>query len=283
MATFSPKRYYFAFGSNMHAEQMSNRCPGSMYEGTAVLTGYRWQINKRGVANVVPLACAEVEGLVFSVTKNDERALDRFEGVKSGHYQKLGVWLRFQPVSTVEARQLTLDLASAQELSPRLRPQGIEVHIQALTYVSRVTEDGPIRDEYVKRMSWAIRDGLALGISRIYIRESLIPAVQGHAAESVVEFQRPQTQLVASVSKTTGEPNATLVGQGVEPVILEQSRAEHKRRYRSELAYANAYDAMRDRQHHFWAKDNSPHESTREAVVADPDELQDSTAERTTK
>ncbi|TEA16277.1 hypothetical protein C8034_v001458 [Colletotrichum sidae] len=84
---------YFAYGSNLHIAQMAERCPGSSFKGKATLAGWRWQINKRGVANVVRVDpkdssnCA-VEGLVFSVTSKDLRSLDRSEGVSRGFYQR---------------------------------------------------------------------------------------------------------------------------------------------------------------------------------------------------
>ncbi|TDZ54365.1 hypothetical protein CTRI78_v006385 [Colletotrichum trifolii] len=84
---------YFAYGSNLHIAQMAERCPGSSFKGKATLAGWRWQINKRGVANVIRVdpkdssSCA-VEGLVFSVTPKDLRSLDRSEGVSRGFYQK---------------------------------------------------------------------------------------------------------------------------------------------------------------------------------------------------
>lgn len=79
---------YFAYGSNIHVAQMAERCPRSLFVGTASLSGFRWQINQRGVANVVRSKNDCVEGLVYLVDAEDERRLDRSEGVSSGYYQK---------------------------------------------------------------------------------------------------------------------------------------------------------------------------------------------------
>lgn len=72
---------YFAFGSNLHLAQMSLRCPSSKYISPARLRNYRFQINERGYANVVPSAGDHVEGLVYELSGDDERRLDVNEGV----------------------------------------------------------------------------------------------------------------------------------------------------------------------------------------------------------
>jgi hypothetical protein len=83
----SERTLYFAYGSNLHVAQMAERCPDSLFMGKATLPGFRWQINQRGVANVVeagPRLC--LEGLVYAVTAADRRALDRSEGVARQFY-----------------------------------------------------------------------------------------------------------------------------------------------------------------------------------------------------
>ncbi len=81
-------KYYFAYGSNIHLSQMARRCPSSTFIGKAILPGFRWQINTRGVANVVESSDHVVEGLLYDVSCQDERVLDRSEGVSKGFYQK---------------------------------------------------------------------------------------------------------------------------------------------------------------------------------------------------
>src|SRR6478609_7450773 len=71
---------YFAYGSNLHLAQMAHRCPGSVFKGKAILDSYRWQINERGVANVVESGSDHsVEGLLYMIGPKDERTLDRSE------------------------------------------------------------------------------------------------------------------------------------------------------------------------------------------------------------
>jgi hypothetical protein len=254
MATFIRKRYYFAFGSNMHLEQMGARCPGSIFEGTAVLHGWRWQINNRGVANIVqqhqPTNQA-VEGLVFSITEQNERALDRFEGVRRGHYERLDVWLQFKPVFPMETRLLASELQSPQGVSAQSLPLGIEVHIQALTYISRVIEDGPIREEYVARMERAVRDALSLGMSEGYAQGPLMRVIHGPIMKSI-DSER-QGRRVSGHPQRADEPRDS--GATI-------SSAEHRRRHDTELAYADSHDAKRKEQRHQIQRAQSPPQRT---------------------
>ena len=79
---------YFAYGSNMDLAQMSDRCERSATIGVATLPSHRFIINTRGVATVVPDPASAVRGLLWRITGDDERALDRYEGVAKGLYRK---------------------------------------------------------------------------------------------------------------------------------------------------------------------------------------------------
>lgn len=49
-----PKKYYFAYGSNLAHTQMARRCPSAGSPvGVALLRGWKWIINERGYANIV--------------------------------------------------------------------------------------------------------------------------------------------------------------------------------------------------------------------------------------
>ena len=91
-------RLYFAYGSNLHVSQMAKRCPESTFVGKATLQGYRWQINQRGVANIVESDNIHVEGLLYSISKMDEKSLDRSESVSAGFYEKRKLFLDFDSV-----------------------------------------------------------------------------------------------------------------------------------------------------------------------------------------
>ena len=79
---------YFAYGSNMDLVQMADRCPNSATIGTAELPFHRFMINSYGGATVVPDPASAVHGLLWNITEEDERALDRYEGVRRGIYRR---------------------------------------------------------------------------------------------------------------------------------------------------------------------------------------------------
>lgn len=72
------------------------------FQGKDTLEGYRWQINQHGVANVVKLPGDTVQGLIFSVTKLDERTLDRNKGIAKKFYERqiLNITLEEHPLHT---------------------------------------------------------------------------------------------------------------------------------------------------------------------------------------
>ena len=83
--------WYFAYGSNMCSEQMAARCPGAGRPTTAVLDGYAWLCNDRGVATIAPTAGRRVHGVLWRVTGEHLTSLDRFEGVADGRYRRTTV------------------------------------------------------------------------------------------------------------------------------------------------------------------------------------------------
>lgn len=89
-------RLYFAYGSNLSLQQMRVRCPGAAPVAAQVLPGYRLAFagahtprwGQGGVATVVPQAGASVHGALYRLNREDELALDGFEGVASGLYRR---------------------------------------------------------------------------------------------------------------------------------------------------------------------------------------------------
>ncbi len=75
---------YFAYGSNIDAAQMKNRCPQSEKLEKAKLSGYEFFINKRGYANVRQNKDKVVYGIIYEITEDDENKLDHCEGVQYG-------------------------------------------------------------------------------------------------------------------------------------------------------------------------------------------------------
>jgi gamma-glutamylcyclotransferase len=77
---------YFAYGSNLEASQMTDRCPSSRALAVATLKGYRLDFTRfsacrrGGVADIVPASGARVQGLIYELSPQDLRRLDRIEG-----------------------------------------------------------------------------------------------------------------------------------------------------------------------------------------------------------
>ena len=87
--------FYFAYGSNMNQEQMKYRCLNSRPLGKVSLLGYRFIINSRGVANIIPNNYSTVNGILWLINPKHELILDYFEGVKKKIYFKKYCFVTF--------------------------------------------------------------------------------------------------------------------------------------------------------------------------------------------
>ncbi len=78
------KSLYFAYGSNMNLDQMDFRFPAAKAVGTVRLEDYRLAFCGKasgcGVATILPEAGSHVEGVLWEITPECERSLDRYEG-----------------------------------------------------------------------------------------------------------------------------------------------------------------------------------------------------------
>ncbi|MDR2044166.1 MAG: gamma-glutamylcyclotransferase [Clostridium sp.] len=78
------KRLYFAYGSNCNLYQMARRCPSAAVVGAVTLPNYALGFNGKqsgwGVANIRRKSGATVHGLLWEITPECERSLDRYEG-----------------------------------------------------------------------------------------------------------------------------------------------------------------------------------------------------------
>tara|TARA_B100000214_G_scaffold375474_1_gene362014 strand:- start:2875 stop:3357 length:483 start_codon:yes stop_codon:yes gene_type:complete len=70
---------YIAYGSNMNKNQMRIRCPKAKPMGAYFLDG--WRLVFRGVADMIRDENAKTPIALWDITKDCERALDRYEGV----------------------------------------------------------------------------------------------------------------------------------------------------------------------------------------------------------
>ncbi len=86
---------YFAYGANMDAAAMAQRCPASRLIGRGRLPRHRFVIMREGWASVVRAPAATVWGVLWELALSDVPALDRYEGVAGGLYVKA-----HQPVVT---------------------------------------------------------------------------------------------------------------------------------------------------------------------------------------
>lgn len=74
---------YIAYGSNMNLRQMEHRCPDAISVGRAWLKDHRLFFAGRSqgaVASIEPAEGYSVPVLVWEITQEDERSLDRYEG-----------------------------------------------------------------------------------------------------------------------------------------------------------------------------------------------------------
>jgi gamma-glutamylcyclotransferase (GGCT)/AIG2-like uncharacterized protein YtfP len=79
---------YFAYGSNLSSAQMTSRCPSAQNPYRAKLPGFRFIINSRGVATLVPHPEGETHGVVWEISMLDLSMLDKFEGVGKHLYRR---------------------------------------------------------------------------------------------------------------------------------------------------------------------------------------------------
>ena len=79
---------YFAYGMNTNLEQMAARCPGAVCLGPAWITDYALVF--RYFADIEPAAGNWCNGVLWEITDDNLRALDRLEG-HPWHYTRFSV------------------------------------------------------------------------------------------------------------------------------------------------------------------------------------------------
>lgn len=111
--------YYFAYGSNMDLTQMDSRCPRNYerLEEKAVLEGWEFIINERGVANIRRKENSEVYGLLFKITVRCRNCLDMHENYpKTYDRPKLTIKFRGRDKKTL----VYIDKKHTQRGKPRI-------------------------------------------------------------------------------------------------------------------------------------------------------------------
>ncbi|KIM39271.1 hypothetical protein M413DRAFT_447212 [Hebeloma cylindrosporum] len=145
----SSKTVYFAYGSNLWLDQMGRRCPESKFIGIASLNDWKWIINIRGCATIIPSAGDIVYGFLFELSAQDVLNLNGFEG------------------NMYERQTIPVEPVNKKESPPK-------DSVDSLVYVDieRKSESQP-RKEYIYRMNMAIADGLREGIPSDYMDKYL--------------------------------------------------------------------------------------------------------------
>lgn len=84
-------RFYLAYGSNTNVRQMKMRCQGAKIVGTSEISNWRLVFKGSGRSNYLTIEQARgyhVPVVVWSITAEDERNLDCYEGFPSFYYKK---------------------------------------------------------------------------------------------------------------------------------------------------------------------------------------------------
>ena len=81
------KRPYFGYGSNLDVAEMRKRCPDAELVGVARLMGWKVYMDSNGYATIAEdNGCTE--GALWLVSDADIEALDEYEGLDRGLYEK---------------------------------------------------------------------------------------------------------------------------------------------------------------------------------------------------
>jgi len=184
---------YFAYGSNLWLDQMSQRCPHSTFISTAYLPDYQWIISSRKYANIIP-SCTPgqsssilsspsppsnfaidkgVFGFLYDLTTSDEKRLDKSEGVPWAYEKKM------MDVVIVQTATLLYDESNVDintiihndkdNCNHHQISDESEI-VKALVYIN--PEDyleGIPWDEYIHRMNCGFRDAVKKGIPVEYV------------------------------------------------------------------------------------------------------------------
>lgn len=203
---------YFAYGSNLHLKQMATRCPESRYIGRRVLRDFKWQINRRGYANVFLSPGDSVEGLCYLLSQEDEKGLDRNEGVPTDYektYVTIHVFSANAAIIGRRVRELDEYIYNQKGHDPDLsrrnhscwyrsedgqtlpsimpKPHSTESDtVEGVLVYINWTEvlDGAPKIEYIARIKSGVGDGVALGIPEAYFEQYVQKPMDARASES---------------------------------------------------------------------------------------------------
>jgi len=134
---------YFAYGSNMSRTWMRQLCPKAQPLGPAMLADHRFLVMSGGYASVLPHAGDVVHGVLWRVGRGDLDALDRYEDVASGLYDR---WMI--PVQHRGDRRTAMVYVGRSHEPGRARPEYRELVLSAArdwelpaTYVTNLARE----------------------------------------------------------------------------------------------------------------------------------------------
>jgi len=81
---------YFAYGSNLSIERLTDRVGQVGVVGTHVLQGYELYFSSTGFANIRPREGASVEGVLYIMSPAQHKRLDFYEGLYIKEYFEVG-------------------------------------------------------------------------------------------------------------------------------------------------------------------------------------------------
>ena len=144
----SPRKLYFAYGSNLSRAQMAQRCPAALPLAPYALGGYRLAFvgqgsqrwGRGGVATVLPQPGSSVPGALWLLTPDCEVALDGFEGVASGRY------LRDELLMQHDGNPVLLYIASPQYGEPN-QPNRKYLNVILEGYANWQLDDAALREQ----------------------------------------------------------------------------------------------------------------------------------------
>jgi gamma-glutamylcyclotransferase (GGCT)/AIG2-like uncharacterized protein YtfP len=117
---------YFAYGSNMSRAWMRRLCPHARALGPALLADYRFIIMSAGYASIVTHTGTVVHGVLWRIVPGDLDALDRYEDVAGGLYDRCML-----PVQHGGEPQTALIYIGCSRTPGRARPEYCEVVLRA--------------------------------------------------------------------------------------------------------------------------------------------------------
>lgn len=86
-------KLYFSYGMNTNLDSMSMRCPLAVSLGSVALPHYEFEF--KSFATITPKLAAETYGVLWEITENCEKALDRLEGYPV-YYNKIIVMVWYK-------------------------------------------------------------------------------------------------------------------------------------------------------------------------------------------